>query len=63
VVVLETRDPVSGGLVGLTGNYVEVVFDGPDELMRGLATVEVVGVEGAVSHARLVGMPAPGAVA
>ncbi len=62
VVVLETRDAASGRLVGLTGNYVEVVFEGPDELMRGLATVEVRGLD-AVSHGRLVGVSERSAVA
>jgi len=38
---LETRARASGGLVGLTGHYVEVVFDGPDHLRRGLARVRV----------------------
>lgn len=41
VLVLETRDRTTGGLVGLTGNYVEIVFDGPDSLMRRLARVRV----------------------
>jgi threonylcarbamoyladenosine tRNA methylthiotransferase MtaB len=41
VLVLETRDRSSGHLVGLTGNYVEVVFEGPDALMRGFARVRV----------------------
>jgi threonylcarbamoyladenosine tRNA methylthiotransferase MtaB len=39
--VLETRDRASGGLVGLTGGYVEVVFDGADSLMRRLVRVRV----------------------
>jgi threonylcarbamoyladenosine tRNA methylthiotransferase MtaB len=39
--VLETRDRATGGLVGLTGQYVEVVFDGPDALMRRVARVRV----------------------
>src|SRR5438874_13332292 len=43
VLVLETRDRATGGLVGLTGNYVEVVFDGPDALMRRVARVRVAG--------------------
>jgi threonylcarbamoyladenosine tRNA methylthiotransferase MtaB len=43
VLVLETRDRVSGGLVGLTGNYVEVVFDGPDALTRRVARVRLTG--------------------
>jgi threonylcarbamoyladenosine tRNA methylthiotransferase MtaB len=43
VLVLETRDRATGGLVGLTGNYVEVVFDGPDALMRRVVAVQVTG--------------------
>jgi len=43
VLVLETRDRATDGLVGLTGNYVEVVFDGPDALMRRVARVRVAG--------------------
>lgn len=42
VLVLETRDRATGGLVGLTSNYAEVVFEGPDELMRRLVPVRVV---------------------
>lgn len=42
--VLEARD--RGGLVGLTGNYVEVAFDGPDALMRRVVTLRVTGVDG-----------------
>ena len=38
--VLETSDP-HGRLVGLTGNYVEVAFPGPDRLMRTLRSVRV----------------------
>jgi len=41
VLVLETRDRASGALVGLTGHYVEVAFDGPDALMRHVARVRV----------------------
>lgn len=43
VLVLETRDRATGGLVGLTGNYVDVVFDGPDALMRRVVAVQVTG--------------------
>lgn len=39
--VLETRDRGTGGLVGLTGSYVEVAFDGADSLMRRLVRVRV----------------------
>ncbi len=41
VLVLATRDRGSGRLTGLTGNYVEVTFDGPDSLMGALATVRI----------------------
>jgi threonylcarbamoyladenosine tRNA methylthiotransferase MtaB len=44
--VLETRDRASGRLVGLTGGYVEVQFDGPDGLMGRLARLRVTAVEG-----------------
>jgi threonylcarbamoyladenosine tRNA methylthiotransferase MtaB len=43
VLVLETRDRASGDLTGLTGNYVEVTFAGPDRLARGIARVRVTG--------------------
>ena len=46
VLVLETLDRGTGRLVGLTGNYVEVVFAGPPSLMRTLATVRVTAVQG-----------------
>jgi tRNA A37 methylthiotransferase MiaB len=46
VLVLETRDRATGALVGLTGNYVEVVFPGPDRLMRSLARIRVTGAQG-----------------
>jgi threonylcarbamoyladenosine tRNA methylthiotransferase MtaB len=39
--VLETRDRASGDLVGLTGNYVEVAFPGPDRLRGRMAVVRV----------------------
>jgi threonylcarbamoyladenosine tRNA methylthiotransferase MtaB len=42
--VLERRDRLSGGLVGLTGNFVEVVFAGPDRLRRRLVRVRVTEV-------------------
>ena len=45
VLVLETA-VADGRLVGLTGNYVEVVFDGPPALVRSMARIEVRGVEG-----------------
>jgi threonylcarbamoyladenosine tRNA methylthiotransferase MtaB len=45
VLVLETRERATGGLVGLTGNYVEVVFDGPGTLMRRLVRVRLTAVD------------------
>jgi threonylcarbamoyladenosine tRNA methylthiotransferase MtaB len=44
VLVLETPDRATGGLVGLTGNFVEAVFAGPPRLMRTLTTIRVTGV-------------------
>jgi threonylcarbamoyladenosine tRNA methylthiotransferase MtaB len=44
VLVLETRDRASGRLVGLTGNYVEVRFEGPDDLMGAMARVRLTEV-------------------
>jgi threonylcarbamoyladenosine tRNA methylthiotransferase MtaB len=38
---LEGRDPRTGLLSGLTPNYVEVAFDGPDGLARRIVTVTV----------------------
>jgi threonylcarbamoyladenosine tRNA methylthiotransferase MtaB len=48
VLVLETRDRATGGLVGLTGNYVEVVFEGPDALMRRTARVRLLAADAGV---------------
>ena len=45
VLVLEERDRATGDLVGLTGNYMEVAFRGPDRLRRRLARVRVAAVE------------------
>ncbi|MBI4636552.1 MAG: tRNA (N(6)-L-threonylcarbamoyladenosine(37)-C(2))-methylthiotransferase MtaB [Candidatus Rokubacteria bacterium] len=47
VLVLETRDGASGGLVGLTGNYVEVVFRGPGSLVQGMTRVRVTAADAA----------------
>ena len=41
VLVLQTRDRLTGDLTGLTGNFVEVTFPGPDRLIRRLARVRV----------------------
>ncbi len=53
VVVLETRDRATGGLVGLTGAYVEVVFAGEDALMRRVVPVRVTGAEARATPGRL----------
>jgi threonylcarbamoyladenosine tRNA methylthiotransferase MtaB len=53
VLVLETRDRASGELVGLTGTFVEVVFAGPETLVRRLARVRITDGEGAVLRGRL----------
>jgi threonylcarbamoyladenosine tRNA methylthiotransferase MtaB len=42
VLVLEHRDRKRGVLIGLTGNYLDVGFDGPDDLMRRVARVRVI---------------------
>ena len=54
--VLETRDRATRDLVGLTGNYIEVVFAGPDALMRRVVQVRVTAVEADV-RGELVGSP------
>ena len=56
VLVLQTRDRVTGDLTGLTGNFVEVTFPGPDRLIRRLARVRVLaagpgGVQGTLEVA------------
>jgi len=53
VLVLEARDRVTGDLTGLTGNYMEVTFRGPDDLRRRVARVRVTAVEAAASRGRL----------
>jgi threonylcarbamoyladenosine tRNA methylthiotransferase MtaB len=45
VLVLETRQGEGGELTGLTGNYIEVAFAGPDHLRRRVARVRVVGTD------------------
>lgn len=39
--VLETRDRETGRLVGLTGNYVEVRFEGPDDVSGSMVRIRV----------------------
>jgi hypothetical protein len=43
VLVLERRERETGRLVGLTDNYLELAFVGPDALMRRLARVRATG--------------------
>ena len=45
VLVLATREPATGRLTGLTGNYVEVRFEGSDALTGRLARVRVTAAE------------------
>jgi threonylcarbamoyladenosine tRNA methylthiotransferase MtaB len=44
VLVLEQRE--RGALVGLTDNYLEVAFAGPDALLRGFTRVRITGLAG-----------------
>src|SRR5439155_5264673 len=53
VLVLEARDRATGDPVGLTGNYMEVTFAGPDRLRRRLARVRVTAVEAAATRGSL----------
>ena len=53
--VLEARDQRTGRLVGLTSNYVEVLFEGPDGLGRRLVTLDIGETRGDRTHGRLVG--------
>ena len=45
VLVLAERDRNTGRLAGLTSNYVEVAFDGPDDLARRFARVMVTAAD------------------
>jgi threonylcarbamoyladenosine tRNA methylthiotransferase MtaB len=61
VLVLEHRAAETGRLVGLTGDYLEVAFDGPDGLMRGFTRVSVTALDGDRLAGRLTapGRPVP----
>jgi threonylcarbamoyladenosine tRNA methylthiotransferase MtaB len=50
VLVLEHRARATGALVGLTGDYVEVTFEGGDELMRTMTRIRVTGVDHGGTH-------------
>jgi threonylcarbamoyladenosine tRNA methylthiotransferase MtaB len=58
VLVLDARDRRTGLRSGLTSNYVEVLFPGPDDLGRRMATIEIAEVRGDRTHGRLVEVPA-----
>jgi threonylcarbamoyladenosine tRNA methylthiotransferase MtaB len=53
VLVLDTRDRRTGELVGLTGNFVEVTFAGPDHLQRRLARVRLMAAGERTAHGAL----------
>jgi len=54
VLVLDAPDRPTGVLAGLTSNYVEVLFPGPQGLGRRMATVEITEVRGDRTYGRLV---------
>jgi threonylcarbamoyladenosine tRNA methylthiotransferase MtaB len=56
VLVLESRDRSTGGLVGLTGHYVEVTFDGPAHLERRLTRVRITDAGPTWTRGRLAGL-------
>ncbi len=52
-VLVETkRDRTAGLLIGYSDNYIKVVFEGPDELMRGLIRVKIQEVTGDFTFGR-----------
>ncbi len=52
VVVLGERDRKTGLLSGLTSNYVEVLFDGPETLARRFVSVTIAGTDGDQTYGR-----------
>ena len=50
VLVLERRDRERGELSGLTGNYLEVTFPGPEQLRRAIARVRVTAADGTAAR-------------
>jgi threonylcarbamoyladenosine tRNA methylthiotransferase MtaB len=54
VLVLEQKERETGRLVGLTDNYLELAFAGPDALVRGFARVRATGPGGARLEGALV---------
>ena len=55
--VLDARDRRTARRVGLTSNYVEVLFEGPDSLGRRVVTLDIGETRGDRTHGRLVGEP------
>ena len=51
--VLEARDRATGLLAGLTSNYVEVLFEGPDSLGRRMVPLQITEVRGERTYGRL----------
>lgn len=51
--VLEARDRETGLLAGLTSNYVEVLFEGPDSLGRRMVPLQITEVRGERTYGRL----------
>ena len=54
VLVLEARDRATGSLAALTGNYVDVAFDGPEALMRTITRVRITAADAAGTRGTLV---------
>ncbi|HXA97842.1 MAG TPA: tRNA (N(6)-L-threonylcarbamoyladenosine(37)-C(2))-methylthiotransferase MtaB [Candidatus Dormibacteraeota bacterium] len=51
--VLEARDRETGLLAGLTSNYVEVLFEGPDSLGRRMVPLQITEARGERTYGRL----------
>jgi hypothetical protein len=52
-VVLAARDRRTGLLAGLTDNYVEVLFEGPDTLGRRVVPLTITDVDADRTHGQL----------
>jgi threonylcarbamoyladenosine tRNA methylthiotransferase MtaB len=52
-VVLEARDRRTGLLAGLTDNYVEVLFEGPDTLGRRVVSLTITEARADGTHGQL----------
>ena len=51
--VLAARDRRTGLLAGLTGNYVEVLFEGPDTLGRRVVPLTITDADADRTHGQL----------